>query len=112
MLAVALPELNLPCAHCHKNPKLQIENGCLRDSPIPDRWQIGEFTFQRCPRKLVTRKSISYIKAYNWLQKGFLPSPGGWMEQSAKFINAMEIIEAEVYRIQKDELESLEHQKY
>ena len=106
-MAVALPELNLQCGRCHENPRLQIENGCKRDSPVPDRWQIGEYTFQRCPGSIVTRQSYEYIAAYNWREKGFLPNPGGWMEQPAKFVEAMGIIEREITRESKERMEEV-----
>lgn len=111
-MAVALPELNLDCDRCQGNPRLKIENGCFKDSPIPDRWQIGEHTFQRCPRKLVTRRSIAYIKAYNWMLRNQLPGNKPWDKQSAKFIEAMDVIELEIYKDQKEEIENLKRQKY
>lgn len=107
-MAVWLPELDLPCEHCPKNPKLQIENGCLADSPIPDRWQIGKHTFQRCPGTLVTRQSQMYKRCYNWMNMpaGSYPSEGTWLEQTSKFIQAMEVIRREIAAIDKARVEA------
>jgi len=35
---------------------------------------------------------------------GYLPEKGGWMDQPAKFIEAMEIIERERAKIEEEEL--------
>jgi hypothetical protein len=106
-LAVALPDFNLSCERCHENLNLQKENGCFEDSPIPDKWQIGNHTFQRCPIKVVTLQSYAYIRAYNWMQMGFLPNPGGWTEQPAKFIRVMDVIGTEISKDQKEEREKI-----
>ena len=104
-MAVAIGQIDLPCAHCHTDPQLQRQNGCLTDSPIPDRWQIGKYTFQRCPGQLVTRQSADYIKAYNWMKRNQLPGGLPWDQQSVKFLQAMDVIEAEIVRQQKEEME-------
>ncbi len=93
-----MPGLKLDCRKCTEI--LKIERGCTIDSPIPGKWQINEWIFQRCPVRLVTRQSVEYLRAYRMFDRGYLPNQGGWLEQPAKFIEAMEVIEREVYFIQ------------
>lgn len=100
-MAVGLGKLDLNCAAC--NEILKKERGCEQDSPIPDKWQIGEVSLQRCPLKAVDRRVFIYIKAYNFLQHGILPNTGGWLNQPAKFIEAMELIDYEISKYNKTE---------
>jgi len=51
---------------------------------------------------VVTRQSLEYVRAYIFFEKGFMPNRGGWMDQSAKFIDAMEIVEAEISKMRKE----------
>jgi hypothetical protein len=65
-------------------------------------WKIGDEEFSRCPRSLITIKSIEYLNAYIFFEKGFLPNPGGWLDQPLKFIQAMRVIAAEVIKIKEE----------
>ena len=78
-------------------------NGCEKDSFIPKRWTIGEYSFSRCPLKIVDTDMYFFIKAYNFMEKGILPRVGGWMDQSNKFIQGMSIVISEVSKIAKEE---------
>lgn len=82
------------CAACNENMK--IERGCLKDSPIPDKWQIGNIRFQRCPKKIIDPEVQVYIIAYNFYKNGILPNSGGWLNQTAKFIEMIGLIEGEI----------------
>jgi hypothetical protein len=75
--------------------------GCVKDSPIPGAWKIGNDEFSRCPRALVTEKSFEYLNAYFFFEKGYLPNPGGWMDQPVKFIEAIVVMAYEFIRIGK-----------
>jgi hypothetical protein len=101
-LAVWLGTFKLDCHKC--SDELKVERGCEKDSPIPGAWKLYDWEFQRCPLKIITRQSAAYLRAYNFFNKGYLPNTGGWMEQPVKFIEAMEIIEREVIKIQESEL--------
>lgn len=83
----------------------KVERGCEEDSPLPDTWQVDDWTFQRCPLKLITLESIEYLKAYQLFDKGYLPNAGGWVEQPAKFLDAMVIISAEIQKVKDEEAE-------
>jgi len=80
------------CPRC--SPAKQIENGCEQDSPIPKRWEIAGQSYQRCPLRLVTAKTWLAIRLYQQYERGFLPVSGGILEQSAAFLQAVEIIQA------------------
>jgi hypothetical protein len=66
-------------------------------------WKLGDWEFSRCPRSLVTIESIEYLNAYMFFAKGFLPNPGGWLDQPLKFIQAMRIIEQEMIKLRDEE---------
>jgi hypothetical protein len=65
-------------------------------------WKIGDEEFSRCPRGLVTITSIEYLNAYIFFKQGFLPNPGGWLEQPLKFIQAVRVIEQEVIKLKEE----------
>jgi len=65
-------------------------------------WKIGNEEFSRCPRSLVTVNSAAYLNAYIFFEKGYLPNPGGWLDQPLKFIQAMRTIEAEVMKLKEE----------
>ena len=90
-MAVSIARGELDCQTC--NEEMRKERGCEQDSGIPDRWQIGEESYQRCPVKLVTRQSHEYIHAYSLFCKGFLPNGKGWGNETYKFLQAMQIVE-------------------
>ena len=91
----------LDCSACSKEQK--IERGCDEDSPIPDRWQIKDYKFKRCPVKLITSGSRWCINAYTFFDKGFLPNSKGWLEHSNKFIEMISIVRNEINSITKEE---------
>ncbi|MCK4248672.1 MAG: hypothetical protein KAX15_02725 [Candidatus Omnitrophica bacterium] len=86
--------MKLDCRSCTASQK--TERGCEQDSPIPGVWEVEGWQFQRCPLKLVTTQSCRYIEAYNFYEKGYLPCPGEWPEQSAKFLEAIRVINNQV----------------
>ncbi len=99
-MAVWLPKFKLDCHKCSDAQKQ--ERGCEADSQIPGMWKIGDDEISRCPRGLVTIKTIEYLNAYIFFKQGFLPNPGGWLDQPLKFIQAMRVIEAEVMKLKEE----------
>ena len=89
---------------CHKCSDAQKnERGCETDSPIPGMWKLNDWEFTRCPRTLVERKSGDFLSAYFFFIKGYLPNPGGWLDQPAKFVEAVVLIEREIERMKESE---------
>ena len=87
---MSLNKFELDCRTCTEEQKK--DRGCESNSPIPDRWQIGNEKFQRCPIKFIDNNAFWCIKAYNFLEKGILPRQGGWLDQANKFIEIMDFI--------------------
>ena len=75
-------------------------NGCEQDSYQPERWKIREWTWQRCPMKLITPTTNYFMSAYNFLQKGILPYQAGYMKNSNRYVEAMQVIDCEVKRVE------------
>lgn len=78
-------------------------NGCEKDSPIHDAWDLDGWTFRRCPLRLITRETGELIRSYNML-KAFGKFPygnGGWKEQPPKLIQAFEVIEVELGKVKE-----------
>uniref|UniRef100_A0A6H1ZDA6 Uncharacterized protein n=1 Tax=viral metagenome TaxID=1070528 RepID=A0A6H1ZDA6_9ZZZZ len=90
---------------CEKCSDSQKEiYGCEKDSTYPDKWQVRDLTWQRCPVKLVTIETHLFLEAYSYLQKGILPYNTGYKRNSNKYIEAMRIIETEVKRIEAENI--------
>lgn len=47
----------------------------------------------KCPLKEVQPGIWNYVEAYNQYKNGFLPNPGGWLDQPAKMLEAINLIE-------------------
>ncbi|MFH1385107.1 MAG: hypothetical protein ABIH47_09145 [Candidatus Omnitrophota bacterium] len=99
-MAIWLPTFKLDCRACSEEEKR--ENGCREDSPIPDVWELDGWMFQRCPASIITVQTGRILRAYTFFKLGFLPYSGGWLEQPAKFISAIEIIEREIKKAKKE----------
>lgn len=93
-MAVWIPYWDLRCEKCSDSQKLF--NGCEDKPTIEGRWQIREYDFDRCPLKLIDRKTTAYIEAYNYLQKGIMPYASGYKNNSNKYVEAMRVIDNEV----------------
>lgn len=87
------------CPRC--SPPEQKDKGCIEDAPIPRRWQIGGETYQRCPVNLITAFTVQLIKLHRQYERGFLPVAGGILDQSALFLQAVEIIQVEIVPVEK-----------
>jgi len=96
--------LGLDCRTCKGNVK--VYRGCDADSPIPGKWNIDGWKFQRCPNLMVTRESFEYIQAYNFYKNGFLPNAGGWLDQPAKLLDAFNIIDREAAKMMREEADA------
>lgn len=85
-------------------PKLKSNNTqCNQEECDNSVWNFNGEEFKGCPVKKVTGQSWEYLRAYIFYSRGFLPNAGGWKDQPAKFIRAMEIIEIELIKIKDKE---------
>ena len=92
-MAIWIPYLGLNCNKCSESQKDLY--GCKKPSPIGKHWKVGPYEFDRCPLSIVSQEIYQYISAYRRYEKGYLPNSGGWMDQSAKFNDIIDIIERE-----------------
>lgn len=70
---------------------LQKERGCTEKGIIPF-YIAGERIF-KCPYTLVDSGSWQYIKAYNLFEKGFLPNGTSWINESHKYLQAINVLQ-------------------
>ena len=55
--------------------------------------------------QMVNPRSQAYIRAYGFYKDGFLPNPGGWLNQPAKLLDAFSIIDSEIEKMAREEAE-------
>lgn len=88
------------CPQC--SPFDKKDKGCTKDTPIPRRWEIGGGVYRRCPVKLVTAFTWHCIELYGHYKNGFLLQSGGIIDQQAKYLQIMQIIQGEMNSQQKE----------
>lgn len=55
----------------------------------------------RCPVFLVTKETTELLEAFSMLERNILPVNGGWLDQSALYVEAMRCISKEVAEYRK-----------
>jgi len=83
------------CSEC-REAGLDKSRFCEEDSPSPLSLKIDGEEYYRCPVQFVTDESVEALSAYQFYKAGFLPGPGGFMDQETRFIEQMQTIEAVV----------------
>ncbi|HNX82481.1 MAG TPA: hypothetical protein PKL77_10095 [Candidatus Omnitrophota bacterium] len=69
----------------------QKARGCVES--LPEAVTIEGYQVFNCPRSFVDSKTEEYIQAYVQWRGGHLPNAGGYMNQTAKFIESMILID-------------------
>lgn len=79
--------------------------GCLEDLPKPVTIPaLGQdIEIERCPRKYVDGPTLMMLAAYREYKNGFLPNPGGWLDQPMKFIQSMQIVDSVISKLEEAE---------
>jgi len=95
-----LHKFELDCRTCSEGQK--IERGCEEDSPIPAFGNSISGSLDDVQEVLVEKRSVEYLNAFFFFGKGYLPNAGGWLDQPAKFVQAMVVIEREVARVREE----------
>jgi hypothetical protein len=75
----------LSCRAC--NTQIKVVRGCEQG---------------KCPVKMVTADSKFYLEAYGHYMNGYLPLPGGWMDQPSKMLQAINVVGAEFAKLEKE----------
>ena len=104
-MAVSSSYLGLNCRACTESQK--EERGCEKDSTIPDRWKIRDWSFNRCPIKVADSNTGNLMFAYELYKAGFLPNGDRWVKESYKFLKAMQIIDGVIHEIQREQSEKM-----
>lgn len=121
MFAVALSEgyarldegdcagLPYDCDKCTKD--MQRLRGCVEDSPDRAYWlkqddvrnKEKHFYIKRCPLKAVTSRMRRIIQSCNAFEAhGILPDAGGWLNQSAAWVQALSLVALSKEVMRKD----------
>jgi len=95
-VAVHLGDLTMSCHSCLSGRKIK----CEYEVPGQEIWELNGEHYKGCPFKIVTRQSANFLRAFNFYRQGYLPNQGGWIEQSAKMLDAFEVIEKELQAIE------------
>ena len=82
------------CASCTQ----QVERGCEEDSKVRS-YTLDDETSRRCPlRPFLDDENVGRLMhAYNWVQKGFLPNDGTYLDQPTNLIQAISIIDTAIH---------------
>jgi len=99
-LAVRILELTAGCHGCLAGKKTP----CEFEVAGQEFWKFEGAQYKGCPFKQVTGLSANFIRAYNFYKSGFLPNGGSWLEQPAKFIEAVEVIENELAQMRQEQM--------
>ena len=96
-------QLRFDCRECDE--VLKKERGCGEKGIIP--FEVdGERVF-RCPLKLVTDHSWSYIEAYHFYKKSLLPNGQSYIKETRKYIDAMMTLDNEYSKIEEAEMKKV-----
>ncbi len=92
--------MDLDCHSC--NDGIKLMRGCYKEVESTDFEFEGE-VLKRCPLKLVTNVSRRFLRFFQFMEKGFLPNPGGILDQPNRFLEAMSILNDTVAKVQEDQ---------
>ncbi len=65
-------------------------------TPSTITFDLGGYVVKGCPYRNIKRSYKIFFTAYSRYEKGYLPNAGGWMDQSAKFNDVIDLIEAQL----------------
>ena len=88
------------CSQCPRQPSFPDE--CREDEPIV--WNVfddQEQMHHTCPVFLMIGMQRVF-QGYALFDKGQLPDPGGWLQQQEWWMQAFEVIGAEVRRVEQE----------
>lgn len=111
-LANTLGKLNVHCGSACKDPETRELWGCDHeakpggytlpcwichgeDEDCPLCEGKGRVAITRCPTYMVTPEVTAMLRAWRWLDRGFLPNDGAILDQTACFLEACELLDAQ-----------------
>lgn len=102
-MAVHLGDLTMNCRGCISGRKTV----CEYEVPGQEIWELHGKQYRGCPFKIVTRQSANFLRAFQFYRNGYLPNQGAWIEQSAKMLDAFEVIDKEIQAIEIERNEKI-----
>jgi hypothetical protein len=75
--------------------------GCDEPTATPQFEFEGE-NLDQCPMKFLKRQSLQYMRHFRFFQMGWLPQEGGIMDQTAKFVEAMEYLGIQFAKVKEN----------
>ncbi len=91
-------ELTMNCRGCVSGKK----SFCEYEVPGQDIWEVNGQQYRGCPYKIVTRQSANFLRAFLFFKNGCFPNQGTWLDQSAKMLDAFEVIDKELAQIEQE----------
>lgn len=65
------------------------------DAKCPECKGTGTVEYHRCPHTYVDPQHWSIVRAVGMADRGLMPAAGGWADQSATFVDALNLVRAE-----------------
>lgn len=97
--------MKLDCRKCES----KADSGHCEDTI----WEIDGAQSFGCPVKKLTRASFEYLQAYTYLESGYgWPNAGGWQEQPAKFLDALNVIKSAISRLEEEREKEKKRSEY
>jgi hypothetical protein len=87
-MAVWAQHHGLDCRTCTEF--YQKVRGCKEDVR---EMEIEGFKTKRCPMSYCGMVEAFYMQCYREYRAGFLPEPGGWLDQTVRFVTIISLIE-------------------
>jgi len=70
-------------------------------------WDFDGDRLQGCPFDMLNHSTVIMFRIFSYWEKGLFPDEGTWMDQSAKIVDAMEVIEKEIADARAEEHKTL-----
>lgn len=62
----------------------------------------GRTEYKECPQKMLDRQTKEVVKHSEWMDRGFLPSIGGTLDQSASLMEQCQFYHEEKNRVEAE----------
>jgi len=95
--------MGLDCVSCRKMG-LEKERGCLTGCPSASPWFVDGEEINRCPLTFMGVGESQALTLWMGWRRGFLASPGGVMDQSAVYVEAMEFLDGNQAEWEQEEM--------
>lgn len=98
------------CGECEARPELKEIRGCTEDSKSGEPIQMEGEVIRRCPLSLLRPASIVAMGFFSLLEKGVLPDPGAFTDQTYKYTVSMMVVAEQLGKMQRMKIKDMEQQ--